>query len=240
MAGASGATILAVTLLALGCNGREPAQYQGGDEDMTAAAPGPDLAGPCDDDHPCAAGQRCQAGSCVVDHGRCMADPDCLGDTWCDCGGGGGGPCQCVPWGGAPRGAWEPTCRRPPYDLSEVVRPHLLCAYISDGVETTPLVGDIDGDGVADIVFMTTGGALHAMRGTDCAPMFDQPFDFAQWNASQLAMGDLDGDGKPEIVGFESLAAGGGVRQPRPADRQLAAPLPVHRRHRGAGRRGHR
>ena len=37
----------------------------------------------------------------------------------------------------------------------------------------------------------------------DCTPVFDTEFALANWNASQLAVADLDGDGKPEIIGVD-------------------------------------
>ena len=193
-----------------GCGARSGAGDDGGTDDADA---GSDLGlTACDGVHPCAGGARCHLGFCIPDNGACAGDDDCQGDTYCDCprpdggsgrGHDGGAACGvCVPWGGPPRAAFDPTCRAPMFNLAEVVPPIIKCAATQAAVETTPLIADLDGDGTPEILYADLNTGIHAMHG-DCTPVFDTEFALANWNASQLAVADLDGDGKPEIIGID-------------------------------------
>ena len=75
---------------------------------------------------------------------------------------------------------------------------------MQDTVFSSPSLHDMDGDGNLDIIigtdyFMTNGGRLRVLRanGTEL-PGFPKEID--QVVSSSPAVGDIDGDGKPEIV----------------------------------------
>lgn len=77
-------------------------------------------------------------------------------------------------------------------------------------VETVPLVTDLDGDGFPEVVFTTedfdrmtnTGDMIRVVSGRDGAEVWtaDDPALRVK-PATMLAVGDLEGDGTPEIVG---------------------------------------
>ncbi|HEY4110066.1 MAG TPA: FG-GAP-like repeat-containing protein [Puia sp.] len=70
-------------------------------------------------------------------------------------------------------------------------------------------IGDLDGDGKADLVVSTqgTGAALYAVKNlsTVGAFSFGTPIGIASGSGFTVAIGDLDGDGKPDIA--EAAAA---------------------------------
>ena len=86
-------------------------------------------------------------------------------------------------------------------------------AVLPDSVKVTmaPVVVDLTADGVPEVVFTTwqgnteqTDGHLRAVRGSDGAPVFtvtDPLYDL--YPLGQLAVGDIDLDGRPEIVGVD-------------------------------------
>ena len=167
--------------------------------------------GPCDDQHPCNSGQRCFMGACITDNGTCQSDDDCQNDTYCDCtmgGGGDGGPCMggvCIPWGTGPKGAFNPDCTTPGFSATQFVAPKLKCQWgqgnMSSGTLVTPIVADLDGDKIPEIIFESYPMGFTALHGKDCSVYFTKSYAFAQSNQSQLAVADLDGDKIPEIVG---------------------------------------
>ncbi len=75
-------------------------------------------------------------------------------------------------------------------------------------VTMTPAVVDLDGDGVADVVFVTSppntvlsDAVLRAVSGQNGRELFTVTTTAQRLRgASQVAVGDIDGDGRPEIV----------------------------------------
>ncbi len=87
----------------------------------------------------------------------------------------------------------------------------------SQNVLMTPAVVDLDGDGIPEVVFGTTPstggglvevGVLRAIKGTDGSAVFTIADPNYQINvASSIAVGDIDGDGHPEIVACDSTGS---------------------------------
>lgn len=81
-------------------------------------------------------------------------------------------------------------------------------------VLTTPAVVDLDGDGAVEIVFVSTDatdgsalrpGVLRVARGLDLSEVFSVNDPAHVVNATApLAVGDIDGDGRPEIIAVRS------------------------------------
>ncbi len=71
---------------------------------------------------------------------------------------------------------------------------------LSDGVTTTPAIGDIDGDGVNDVVFGALDHFVYALRGTDGSMIPGFPFDNVDTVFSSPALYDIDGDGRLEVL----------------------------------------
>ena len=74
-------------------------------------------------------------------------------------------------------------------------------------VLSTPAASDLDGDGVADVVFVAMGsgsttadGRLRALRGRTGLVLFSVVDPTTDLAPASPAIGDIDGDGRPEIV----------------------------------------
>jgi hypothetical protein len=77
---------------------------------------------------------------------------------------------------------------------------------ITRGTNTTPAFGDLDGDGVVDLVIGEASGVLNLYKnsGTKTAPKFDLVSDHFQdikvGRRSVPSLADMDGDGKPDLL----------------------------------------
>ena len=73
-------------------------------------------------------------------------------------------------------------------------------SYTEGDVSGTPVVVDLDGDQIPEVVFAVKSQYLRAIRGTDGSLAWANNSVSLQ-GYSQLAAGDIDNDGRPEIVG---------------------------------------
>ncbi len=96
--------------------------------------------------------------------------------------------------------------------------------HIDSSGEASPVLADLDGDGVLEVVLATSGGQIHAFRGdgtelegyplrTSPPPAMESYAGSAAYLEGAVdpehgdgfiaaaAVGDLDGDGRPEVVG---------------------------------------
>ncbi|RAL24773.1 hypothetical protein DL240_00760 [Lujinxingia litoralis] len=151
----------------------------------------------CDED------QLCLAGSCVTPGASCESSLQCAADEFCEPTLG-----QCLPDLGdaciyRPEGnvfdpvvdvAWQATDDTPAPTHRQVMM--------------TPSVVDITGDGIPEIIFSTfadhyytNDGILRAVNGRTYEPVFDLTDPAHRVSAAaSLAVGDIDRDGKNEII----------------------------------------
>ncbi len=172
----------------------------------------------------CPAGEVCALGAaCAPEQPPCTTNDDCLFDSYCLNG-------QCIPYGVPSDKDNDPTCLTT-IDIDAVV-PSEQCRWTGppEGdphpnhfhVMATPIVVDFDFDGDPETLspsivfssFPTSGsyqnpGVLRVIRGDDCTQQFTFPDpEDATMSPASAAAGDLDGDGRPEIV---AARHGGGL-----------------------------
>ncbi len=148
----------------------------------------------------CAAGELCIGEACVEPGNECVEELlDCAVDEICDPTIG-----RCLP---------RPEGRCEYFPPSGVFEPEEQWHWSGSDVEPTyvqvmmtPVVGDVTGDGVPEVVFMTYGpmsygsrGVLRVVRGDTGEELFSITHA-TLCGDSGIALGDLDGDGTPEIV----------------------------------------
>lgn len=172
----------------------------------------------------CDEGKFCALGStCAVDQGACTGPDDCWFDSYCDGG-------KCIPYGLPPDKDRDTTCEL--QASVDAILPDVQCRWtgppMGDAhpnhvhVMSTPVVVDFDLDDdpktlAPSIVFTSfpsqgsysSPGVLRVVSGKDCTQQFtfSDPAD-ATMSPSSVAVGDLDGDGRAEIV---APAHGGGL-----------------------------
>jgi hypothetical protein len=161
--------------------------------------------------------------TCIPDLGDCATSDDCWSDSRCEGG-------ICVPYEVPPGTTTNDDCSRP-IDIEAIV-PDVQCRWTGppDGdaapnhyhVMSTPVVVDFDFDGdpatlapsIVVTTFPTAGsygnpGVLRILDGATCVQQWSFPAsEDAAMSPASVAAGDIDGDGRAEIV---AAAHGGGV-----------------------------
>lgn len=179
-------------------------------------------------DRCCGPSERCIEGSCVPVGERCEGHEECEGDAYCDAMLG-----ACLPWGSPPGRTFDPGCARivPP----GAFRPTVQCAFREAPpgdpfpthlhVLSTVVVADLRADdrGPDDparpslIAVFDDGvdggnehptGVIRILDGRTCAQQAQLGSLQLVSHSSPPAIGDLDADGRPEIVAY---MAGGGL-----------------------------
>src|SRR5205807_2066167 len=113
-----------------------------------------DQAAPCSATKPCAGSLRCYAGQCIPDNGTCLADNDCQNDTYCNCSDDACTIKICLPYGTPPRGLSNTMCTAT-IDVPALEWPKVRCSWQMGAVTMTPVVADLDGDGMPEILAIT-------------------------------------------------------------------------------------
>ncbi|WAS95790.1 hypothetical protein [Nannocystis punicea] len=153
----------------------------------------------------CAIGQICSGAECVMPTGPCQDSYDCKAGEYCEQTLG-----QCLP---------QPdplTCEIiPEFDSLNVF---LEWQWTEQDVLSSPAVADLDGDGVPEVVvnatqFDYTTGIVVVLDGASGLEKFRIEHDpvnqkYGTQGRSTLAVGDVSGDGLPDIV-FAGREAGG-------------------------------
>jgi hypothetical protein len=172
----------------------------------------------------CASGETCIADECLVPGGSCAQDDDCQDDSCCAEG-------VCVPFGSAACGASDPEC----LELSPagLFRPALQCAWLGppagdpfpnhvqvlgsptvvnfglggdpDAVHPSIVFNSYDGLDGGSGASTAQSGVIRIIDGQTC----EQQFSIGPLTngCNPVALGDLDGDGRPEVVAY--MADGG-------------------------------
>ncbi|MBZ0116629.1 MAG: hypothetical protein K8H88_06535, partial [Sandaracinaceae bacterium] len=176
----------------------------------------------------CDPGELCVGGlACAPDRGPCATNADCTGDSYCDPASG-----RCIPWGSPPGMDHDPSCRQllVAGAFSPTVQCELRDAPAGDPfpghlhVLSTPMVVDfrvgagpddpprpsivaVFDDG-ADGSSEEPSGVIRILDGATCQQQAELGSLQLTSHSSPPAIGDLDGDGRPEIVAYK---AGGGL-----------------------------
>ncbi|MEZ4222794.1 MAG: FG-GAP-like repeat-containing protein [Polyangiaceae bacterium] len=187
-----------------GGSGGTGATGAGGATGGTGAGINPDASTGTCPTTPCASGKYCLLGQCVDDFGPCTVSADgkddsCENDSYCENG-------KCIPYGSATKQN-DTECAGEGFAAEQLKEPTVRCSWTTSAVISTPMVADLDGDKKPEIVFpgfnsSTTGASLFAIHADDCSLVFNKPANLG--SRSQVAIGDLTGDGKPEIVAIQS------------------------------------
>ena len=171
----------------------------------------------------CAPGTACSYGACVPAEG-CATNADCSDDTYCDADTG-----LCAPYGEGPIGDFDDACVR--IAVPGRFNPQLQCTWEPGPgdprpawahILSTPMVADFnlneDDDLIRPSIVFTSDdgedgsselptGVIRVIDGETCALQATLDMQLTS-HSSPPAIGDLDGDGTPEIVANK---AGGGL-----------------------------
>ena len=171
----------------------------------------------------CADGELCVGATCVPDGGACTSNLECLGDTYCEASLG-----RCVPWGVPPGQTRDPMCTRllAAGTFSPTVECEFLEAPAGDAfpshlhVLSTPMVADFQSlrgpddpprpsivavfDDGADGSSEVATGVIRILDGATCAQQAELGSLQLVSHSSPVALGDLTGDGRAEIVAYKA------------------------------------
>jgi hypothetical protein len=195
-----------------------------GDVDVDVDGDGDSDAGDAGCAGGCGPGEVCRAGECVRDLGPCEDDDDCRDDSCCV-------EARCVPYGSRACGELDEGCTQ--LVVAGLFQPTIQCEWVGppEGdpfpahtqVLGTPAVADFDFDGdeatvAPSIVFNSydgldgdsgvatdLDGVLRIIDGRTCEQQFS--IGPATNGCNPVAIGDLDADGRPEIVLYMNDAA---------------------------------
>jgi hypothetical protein len=159
----------------------------------------------------CEAGQVCLAEACVTPTGPCQDSFDCDFGEFCEPTLG-----ECLPQS-------EPVvCELEPE--FEAIDATEEWAFVTDQVVSIPVVADLDGDGSPEVVVNTThmsGGSwpegevvvLSGVTGAELWRIDDDPAagSFGSHGRHSLGVGDVSGDGLPDIVYAGRQGTGGSI-----------------------------
>lgn len=178
-----------------GCTDLSQALSDGGGRDGIGDLSTADAATRCPG-VPCPGGMLCHLGLCIPDQGPCQDDDHCINDSTCEEG-------RCLPYGNKTKTS-NPGCLLPlqPFKADQLEQPLLSCRWSKGSVLMAPVVADLNGDKVAEILVVNDDNAnLVALHSNNCGVYFDVAAGIA--SRSQVAVADLTGDKIPEIIGVK-------------------------------------
>lgn len=86
-------------------------------------------------------------------------------------------------------------------EKGQVLGPTQLWLSGTSGLnESSAAIGDINGDGRAEVVIGSFDHHVYAVSGATGRPVWPQPFKTGYWVWSSAAIGDIDNDGQVEVV----------------------------------------
>jgi hypothetical protein len=226
-------TIVAAAPLVLGACSGDPVPYDFDPPTATGEPPTtPALIAQCGEtgiqcgaEGCCTAGNTCsEFGRCIPDKG-CTSSEDCSADSMCA-----GNRCQ--PWDILPAGKRFASSCRTTIDLPSVI-PEVQCQWpgnTSPAIEplmvqviSTPMVVDFNSDADPStshpsIVFISYDGSfrentgvIRVIDGETCALQDTIPGEFPFTPQVPVALGDVNGDGRPDIIAADEEPNGAAV-----------------------------
>lgn len=180
----------------------------------------------------CGEGGCCKSGDLCSEFGRCVPDLECNTNDECSA----DSQCaarNCVPWDVLPAdGRFSRSCRNV-IDLPSVV-PEIQCQWPGDTppavnpnqvqVIGTPMVVDFNSDGDPSTInpsivfisyegpFSTNTGSIRVIDGRTCALQDTIEGEFPFTPEVPLALGDVNNDGRPDIVAADEQQVGAAIR----------------------------